>query len=82
MPDSAAALQVLRGYTGDRNDRAVFSGFTPFDMWGTGYLRPNELATLRLFNLVGILPRCTLGSRTIMVSAHRTSEFALDLFCL
>ena len=52
--------QVLRGYTGDRSAKPVFPGSTPFDILGTGYQRPFELATLRLFNMGGILPRCKL----------------------
>jgi hypothetical protein len=50
--------QVLRGYVGDREAKPVFQGSTPFDILGTGYQRPFELATLRLFNMVGILPKC------------------------
>ena len=51
-------VQVLRGYVGDRNSKPVFEGNSPFNILGTGYQRPFELATLRLFNMVGILPRC------------------------
>jgi hypothetical protein len=51
-------LQVLRGYVGDRDAKPVFQGDTPFDILGKGYQRPFELATLRLFNMVGILPKC------------------------
>lgn len=51
-------LQVVRGYVGDREAKPVFQGSTPFDILGTGYQRPFELATLRLFNMVGILPKC------------------------
>jgi len=51
-------LQVVRGYVGDRDAKPVFQGSTPFDILGTGYQRPFELATLRLFNMVGILPKC------------------------
>jgi hypothetical protein len=50
---------VLRGYVGDRSAKPVFDGSNnPFDVLGTGYQRPFELATLRLFNMAGILPRC------------------------
>jgi hypothetical protein len=55
---AAACTQVLRGYVGDRQSKPVFQGSTPFDILGTGYQRPFELATLRLFNMVGILPKC------------------------
>ena len=50
--------QVLRGYVGDRSSKPVFKGRTPFDILGPGYQRPFELATLRLSNMIGILPRC------------------------
>ncbi|MEW5305746.1 MAG: hypothetical protein WDW36_008265 [Sanguina aurantia] len=49
--------EVIRGYMGDRDSKAVFDQATPFDVLGTGYQRPFELATLRLFNMVGILPK-------------------------
>lgn len=49
--------EVARGYVGDRSSPPVFSSTTPFDILGTGYQRPFELATLRLSNMVGILPR-------------------------
>eukprot|EP00798_Chlamydomonas_sp_ICE-L_P028457 gene28456-31603_t len=32
-------------------------GATPFDILGEGYQRPFELATLRLFNMIGIIPK-------------------------
>eukprot|EP00271_Cylindrocystis_brebissonii_P014505 TRINITY_DN35867_c0_g1_i1.p1 TRINITY_DN35867_c0_g1~~TRINITY_DN35867_c0_g1_i1.p1 ORF type:complete len:363 (+),score=44.93 TRINITY_DN35867_c0_g1_i1:54-1142(+) len=48
--------EVLRGYVGDRDSKPVFSRDTPFDILGKGYQRPFELATLRLFNMAGILP--------------------------
>lgn len=50
--------QVLRGYVGDRSSRPVWGGRQPFDVLGTGYQRPFELATLRLNHMVNILPRC------------------------
>jgi hypothetical protein len=49
---------VLRGYVGDRQAKPVFPGSSPFDILGTGYQRPFELASLRLANMVGILPKC------------------------
>ncbi|MEW5308289.1 MAG: hypothetical protein WDW38_000259 [Sanguina aurantia] len=49
--------EVIRGYIGDRSSKPVFDQATPFDVLGTGYQRPFELATLRLFNMVGILPK-------------------------
>ena len=44
---------MLRGYVGDKSAKPVFEGATPFDIVGEGYQRPFELATLRLFNMVG-----------------------------
>jgi hypothetical protein len=42
--------EVLRGYTGDRTAAARLAG-APFDRLGEGYLRPFELATVRLRNM-------------------------------
>ena len=53
--------QVLRGYVGDSASKPVYDSPTPFDVLGTGYQRPFELATLRLFNMIGILPKCECG---------------------
>jgi hypothetical protein len=50
--------QVIRGYVGDRSAKPVFNSATPFDILGKDYQRPFELATLRLFNMIGILPKC------------------------
>ena len=36
----------------------MFDGQTPFNVLGPGYQRPFELATLRLSNMIGILPKC------------------------
>ncbi|KAG1676150.1 hypothetical protein FOA52_004990 [Chlamydomonas sp. UWO 241] len=49
--------EVIRGYVGDKEAKPVYEGSTPFDVLGTGYQRPMELATLRLFNMIGILPK-------------------------
>ncbi|CAD7696283.1 unnamed protein product [Ostreobium quekettii] len=49
--------EVLRGYIGDRESKPVYDQASPFDLLGTGYQRPFELATLRLKNMVDILPK-------------------------
>ena len=51
-------IQVVRGYVGDQQSKPVFDSPTPFDVLGTGYQRPFELATLRLFNMIGVLSKC------------------------
>ena len=54
--ESPGTLQeVIRGYVGDRDAKQIFDR-SPFDVLGKGYQRPFELATLRLANMVGILP--------------------------
>ncbi len=58
-----APLQVIRGYIGDQSAEPIFEGTQlgrAFDTVGRGYQRPFELATLRLQNMVGILPKCAL----------------------
>ncbi len=58
-------LQVFRGYVGDRSAKPVFSAGSGgggagnlFDVLGTGYQRPFELATLRLYNMQLVLSHC------------------------
>ena len=64
-PDSGMHVrsQVIRGYSGDGSAKPVFEGASPFNVLGTGYQRPFELATLRLRNMVGILPECAAPQR-------------------
>ncbi len=61
--------EVIRGYTGDRNSRQIYSNFDNLNIlkfinfsgesfakaFGEGYLRPFELATFRLNNMVEII---------------------------
>lgn len=51
--------EVLRGYIGDKTEDQVFQSGTflgdAFNVLGSGYQRPLELATLRLQNMVGSL---------------------------
>ena len=62
-------LEVLRGYTGDRNAEPIFSDHDDIELFnlikfsgnsfkrafGEGYLRPFELATFRLNNMIEII---------------------------
>ena len=51
--------EVLRGYAGDRSQAPVFSGEgNLFNVLGSGYQRPFELATLRLQNMNLVLSHC------------------------
>ena len=63
-------VQVLRGYIGDRNSRPIWGGRQPFDVLGSGYQRPFELATLRLFHMYGVLSMCK-GLGTTLAAAAR-----------
>ena len=61
--------EVIRGYTGDRNAKQIYSEFDKIDVlkflnfsgssfgqvFGSGYLRPFELATFRLNNMNEII---------------------------
>ena len=61
--------EVIRGYTGDRKAKQIYSGFDKIDVlkflkfsgnsfkqfFGEGYLRPFELATFRLNNMNEII---------------------------
>lgn len=51
--------EVLRGYVGDRDAPPVLDGALgrAFDILGSGYQRPFELATLRLQNMAGVLSK-------------------------
>ena len=54
---------MIRGYIGDQSAEPIFEGTQlgrAFDTVGRGYQRPFELATLRLQNMAGILPKCAL----------------------
>lgn len=55
-------IQVLKGYVGSPDKKEVFEGASPFNLLGTGYQRPFELATLRLMNSADILSNCEFSS--------------------
>ena len=75
MPCTAYVfVQVLRGYFGDRSAKPVFSSGPSsssggqgdgnlFDVLGTGYQRPFERATVRLFNMQTVLTNCEWRGR-------------------
>lgn len=71
------AAQVIRGYIGDRSSGPVFEASSPFDILGSGYQRPFELATLRLFNMVGILPKCERQGVLQRLSELRSGQHLL-----
>ena len=58
----AVLQEVLRGYFGDKSAKPIFDDKTQlgsaFNLVGTGYQRPFELATVRLNNMVGSLSHC------------------------
>ena len=47
----------------------MFEGRTPFNVLGGGYQRPFELATLRLSNMIGILPKCAPAASALVLSS-------------
>lgn len=57
---------MIRGYIGDRDAPPVFDAGSPFDVLGGGYQRPFELASLRLLNMAGILPRCAARATVVL----------------
>ena len=70
---AAARVQVLRGYIGDRSSRPIWGSRQPFDVLGSGYQRPFELATLRLFHMMGVLSKCKKLGKTSAAAARMTA---------
>ena len=84
--------EVLRGYTGDRNaaqifsenDQIQFSNFLKFSAnsfkkaFGEGYLRPFELATFRLNNMIEIIKNWNDYILTSKYLPQRGASFVLD----
>ena len=77
---------MIRGYIGDGSAKPVFEGASPFNILGTGYQRPFELATLRLRNMISVLSECEgpLPYCDVLVLTHKhklrgaTTECAHD----
>ena len=71
--------EVLRGYVGDRGAPEVFAGGSVFDVLGSGYQRPFELASRRLLNMASILPRW--GDLAPADPALLTAQGGTFVFC-
>ena len=69
--------EVLRGYRGDRSAQQRLSG-APFDQLGEGYLRPFELATVRLRNMQEVLSHWRTYVPTDRWLTQRGGTFLLD----
>lgn len=76
-------LQVFRGYVGDKSAPPVFETSTQlgkaFNTLGEGYQRPFELATLRLQNMAGILPKCDHHLKPPVNCMKHTRTLILDV---
>jgi len=84
--------EVIRGYTGDRNAKQIFSETDRFEIskfikfsgnsfkyaFGSGYLRPFELATLRLRNMIEIIKNWDDYILNIQYLPQRTASFILN----
>ena len=84
--------EVIRGYTGDRNSKQIFSDDDEINLfnlikfsgvffkytYGDGYLRPFELATYRLNNMLEILQNWKDYILDNKYLAQRGASFLLD----
>ena len=84
--------EVMRGYTGDKNSKQIFSdedninllNFIKFSgiffkyTFGVGYLRPFELATYRLNNMIEILQNWNDYILDVNYLPQRCASFLLD----
>ncbi len=84
--------EVVRGYTGDRNSKQIFSDDDQINFFnlikfsgvffkytcGDGYLRPFELATYRLNNMLEILKNWNDYILDIKYLPQRGASFLLD----
>jgi len=69
--------EVLRGYSGDRSAAQRLEG-APFSALGEGYLRPFELATVRLRNMQEVLGRWRTYVPSDEHLTQRGGTFLLD----
>ena len=84
--------EVIRGYTGDKNSKQIFSDHDQINLFnlikfpgiffkntcGEGYLRPFELATYRLNNMLEILQNWNEYILDNKYLAQRGASFLLD----
>ena len=84
--------EVLRGYTGDKNSNQIYKSqdrINLFDLFkfsgklfertfGNGYLRPFELATFRLNNMIEIIQNWNEYILDTKYLPQRTSTFLID----
>ena len=84
--------EVIRGYTGDKNSKQIFSDHDQINLFnlikfpgiffkntcGEGYLRPFELATYRLNNMLEILQNWNEYILDNKFLAQRGASFLLD----
>ena len=85
-------LEVIRGYTGDRNAKQIFSEIDNIELFnllkfsgnsfkkafGEGYLRPLELATFRLNNMVEIIKNWNVYIFNEKFLPQRSASFIVD----
>lgn len=62
---------MIKGYIGDGSAKPVFEGASPFNILGTGYQRPFELATLRLRNMISVLSECEGALPYVLMLTHK-----------
>ena len=84
--------EVIRGYTGDRNATQIFSDIDNIELFnllkfsgnsfkkafGEGYLRPFELATFRLNNMVEIIKNWDVYIFNEKFLPQRSASFIVD----
>ena len=84
--------EVLRGYTGDKKSEQIYNSsdlikISPFSMFkgslfenagGTGFLRPFEMATIRLENMLEVLKNWNIYMKGQDSLTQRGGTFLLD----
>lgn len=78
LEQPVSVQEVLRGYVGDRDSKAIFAPDTfmgrAFGLLGDGYQRPFELATVRLKNMIGSLRNCAIQPADLRYCAPNMSS--------